>query len=82
MAHPMSEPWSNWKPIDTAPKNRFIILYCPEDESKWWAAWQGERWFGVDDEGLSREGYSAGDPDVVTGWAVTQWTEIPMPTNT
>lgn len=66
-----------WRPIETAPKDRLILLYCTEDNSRWWAMWQGGRWYGVDDMGLTREGHSAGDPEVVTGWAVTAWMPIP-----
>lgn len=67
-----------WQPIHTAPKDRFIFLYCPEDGSRWLAKWQGYGWYGVDaDYGLTREGYSFGDPNVVTGWAVTQWHDTP-----
>ena len=68
-----------WSPIETAPKDQFIFLYCPEDDSRWLAKWQGLRWYGVDDEGLAREGYSAGDPDIVTGWAITHWMPLPPP---
>lgn len=66
-----------WQSMDTAPKDRFVILWREEDGSRWWAKWQGERWFGVDDLGLNRIGASAGDPDVHTGWFVNAWTPIP-----
>lgn len=70
-----------WQPIDTAPKDGdyFIILWCPEDSSRWLAKWQGDRWYGVDDLGLTRAGSSLGDPDVVTGWFVSHWQPLPQP---
>ncbi len=70
-----------WRPIETAPKagDHFILLYCAEDRSRWLAKWQGDRWYGVDDLGLTREGHSEGDPEVVTGWAVTAWMPLPDP---
>lgn len=69
-----------WRPIASAPKdaNTFLILYCPEDDSRWWASWQGGEWFGVDEYGLRRTGHSQGD-DAVTGWFVTAWMPIPEP---
>lgn len=70
-----------WRPIETAPKEgeTFILLWCAEDNSRWLAKWQGQRWYGVDDLGLTREGHSEGDPDVVTGWAVNAWMSLPDP---
>lgn len=68
-----------WQPIDSAPKYKFVFLFCKEDGSRWFAKWQEHRWHGVDDSGLSREGASAGDPDVVTGWFVTHWQPLPAP---
>lgn len=68
-----------WNSMESAPKDRFILLYCAEDNSRWLAKWQGARWFGVDDSGLSREGHSAGDPEVVTGWAINCWRPLPEP---
>lgn len=74
-------PPAGWQPIETAPKDRdyFILLWCPEDTSRWLAKWQGNRWYGVDDFGLAREGASVGDPNVVTGWFVSHW--MPLPTS-
>lgn len=70
-----------WKPIDeNTPKDRFIVVYCPEDNSRWLAKWQEQRWHGVDEMGLSREGMG---PQDVTGWRVTLWQEFaaaPKPT--
>jgi hypothetical protein len=66
-----------WRPIETAPKDSFILLYCMEDDSRWLAKWQGHRWHGVDDMGLTRDGHSDGDPEVVTGWAVNAWMPLP-----
>lgn len=68
-----------WRPITTAPKDpeQFILLYCSEDRSRWFASWQGGQWYGVDDLGLTRQGHSAGDPNVVTGWAVDAWMPLP-----
>ena len=70
-----------WQPINTAPKDGdyFILLYCAEDKSRWLAKWQGDRWYGVDDLGLTREGYSYGDPNVFTGWAINAWMALPPP---
>jgi hypothetical protein len=69
----------DWQPIETAPKDstHFMMLYSPEDGSIWWAKWQGGRWYGVDVLGLTREGASLGDPDVVTGWFVSHWMPLP-----
>lgn len=76
--HSMAEPWLDWRPIKTAPTDRFILLHCPEDESRWLAKWQGGVWYGVDvDHGIHREGHSKGDPDYVTGWFVTLWADVP-----
>lgn len=67
-----------WRSIETAPTDRFILLYCHEDNSRWLAKWQGGVWYGVDvDHGLTREGHSWGDPNYVTGWFVSQWTDVP-----
>lgn len=56
MSHPMSEPWSDWREIDSkTPRDHFIILWCREDDSYWWAKWQGGMWHGVDDQGLTRD---------------------------
>lgn len=66
-----------WRDITTAPKDRFILLWCAEDESTWWAKWQDRRWHGVDEHGLTRSGSSAGDVAVVTGWKVEAWMPIP-----
>lgn len=70
-----------WRPMESAPKaaDIFILLYCAEDNSRWLASWQGPRWYGVDDMGLTREGASEGDPDVVTGWFVNAWMPLPKP---
>lgn len=72
---------SEWQPIETAPKyqEEFIILYCAEDNSRWFAKWQGGQWYGVDELGLTRMGQSAGDPDYVTGWFVNAWRPLPTP---
>lgn len=70
---------SMWLSMDTAPKDIFILLWCAEDRSRWLAKWQGDRWYGVDDMGLTREGHTAGDPEEVTGWAVNAWTFLPNP---
>lgn len=66
-----------WRTMETAPKDRFILLWCAEDNSRWLAKWQGQRWYGVDDEGLTREGHTEGDREVVTGWAVNAWMPLP-----
>lgn len=68
---------AGWRAMDSAPKDRFILLWCAEDNSRWLAKWQGGRWYGVDDQGLTREGHAAGDPGVVTGWAVNGWRPLP-----
>jgi hypothetical protein len=68
-----------WRTMESAPKDpeKFIILFCLEDKTRWIASWQGGRWFGVDDMGLRREGHTEGDPEVVTGWAVNCWMPLP-----
>lgn len=67
-----------WQTIDTAPKDRFILLWCPEDESRWLAKWQGGEWYGVDDEGLTRNG-DADRPSAMHRWVVTHWMPLPDP---
>lgn len=61
-----------WHPIETAPKDRFVIVFCPRDNSRWLAAWQGGRWYGVDDYGLTRDSHTHHE-------TITHWTEIPPP---
>lgn len=69
-----------WFPIETAPKDRFIIVYCPEDGSRWLAKWQGGEWYGGDCEhGILRAGKSLGDRSIVTGWFVSHWRDVPAP---
>lgn len=64
-----------WQDIETAPKDRFILVYCPEDDTRWLAKWQGDQWHGVDaEDGLTR---TAGGPEYVTGWKVTHWMPVP-----
>lgn len=71
---------SAWRPIESAPKDgTFVILFCPEDQSRWWASWQTYSWYGCDELGLTRDGHSAGDPNAVTGWFVTHWQPLPAP---
>lgn len=70
---------TSWQDISTAPRDRFILLYCAEDHSRWLAKWQGGKWFGVDDMGLTRTGRSEGDPNDVTGWVITGWADLPPP---
>ena len=70
-------PVLGWLTMDSAPRDRFILLWCAEDNSRWLAMWQGDRWYGVDDEGLTREGASIGDLEVVTGWYVDRWQSLP-----
>ena len=65
-----------WQPIETAPKDRFIFLWCPEDQSRWFAKGQADEWYGVDDLGLTRRGHSVSS-DAYTGWFVTQWMPLP-----
>jgi len=76
---PAAAPDSGWRDIASAPKDRFIFVFCAEDNSRWIAKWQGGLWYGVDEHGLTREGRSAGDPDIVTGWAVNLWQPFPAP---
>ena len=66
-----------WRSMDTAPRDTFIILWCPEDGSRWWAKWQGGEWYGVDELGLTRSGHTLGDPIHVTGWFIAGWLPIP-----
>ncbi len=68
-----------WQPIESAPRDRFIWLWCPEDNSRWLAKWQDGQWYGVDDEGLTRAcGYHK-DSGRVTGWEITHWRPLPAP---
>lgn len=69
-----------WQLVETAPKQSdlFILLWCPEDKSRWLASWQGGEWCGVDDNGLTRSGHSLGDPDYVTGWFISHWMPLPV----
>ncbi|MCA1831253.1 MAG: hypothetical protein LC750_00635 [Actinobacteria bacterium] len=72
-----------WRDIACAPKDgTFILLWCQEDGSRWLASWQSDRWYGVDDLGLTRQGQSAGDPDHVTGWFLDAWMPLPAPPHT
>jgi len=66
-----------WRTMDSAPTDRFILLYCSEDKSRWLAKWHGDVWHGVDDFGLTREGHSKGDARFVTGWFVDGWKDLP-----
>jgi hypothetical protein len=65
----------DWQPIENAPKDEFILLFCEEDETTWLAKWQGGGWYGVDDQGLTREGHS--DPNFVLGWLIRFWRPLP-----
>lgn len=29
MTHPMSEPWVNWRPIETAPLGDWVLVWAP-----------------------------------------------------
>lgn len=70
---------NEWQAIETAPTDRFILLYCSEDHSRWLAKWQDDVWHGIDELGLTRVGHSTGDPRFVTGWFVDNWRDIPAP---
>ncbi len=69
MTHPMSEPWLDWQPEDTAPKNGELVLVCGGDLQRpaltWWHP---------------EEGWMNGD-----GWSGTlryrfaRWARIPPP---
>lgn len=74
MTHPMSMPWLDWKPINTAPRDavNWILLYGPDcqepfDAAKWshdsecWMTSGGEVW---------EEGKPFGP---------TMWASIPLP---
>lgn len=77
-AHPDDAQSPSWQPIETAPLDRFILVYCHEDDSHWLAKWRGGEWYGSDCEhGITRTGHSYGDPDYVTGWFVSQWRDVP-----
>ena len=58
-----------WQEINSStPRDRFIILWCREDDSYWWAKWQSGMWHGVDEQGLTRDSENF-TPDL--------WCEIP-----
>lgn len=63
-----------WQPIETAPKDKYVLLFCWEDKSIWLGKWQGRHdnaeWYGVDDEGLTRSS---------SHYAVTHWMPLPEP---
>lgn len=61
-----------WRPIETAPKDRFVLLWCPRDKSRWLAKWQNGRWYGVCDLGLTRDSVMHRD-------AITHWRPLPAP---
>lgn len=67
-----------WQSMETAKQDgTFMFLFCPEDGSRWLAAWQDGQWYGVDDTGLTRsDGWHKGS-DRVTGWEITAWMPLP-----
>lgn len=66
---------TEWKPIETAPKDQFVLLAVPDDgEMEAFVAmakWQGLGWYGVDDFGLTFN--PVGEPQP------THWMPIPQP---
>lgn len=64
----------DWHLIESAPADKFVLLYCPEDDTRWLAKLQHGRWRGHDENGNSREGMG---PEDVTGWKVTHWAPLP-----
>lgn len=67
---------SEWQPIETAPKDRFILLWEPEFCAIWLAKWQGSLWYGVDNEGITRQ---SAREDGETICYVTHWMPLPLP---
>ena len=59
-----------WQPIETAPKDQFILLWVKEDGSRWLAKWQGGNWYGVDELGLTR---------CSSTYEPTHWHPLPRP---
>lgn len=65
-----------WQPIETAPKGmgdeEFILMWLPDDASRWIARWQGDGWFGIDEYGLRRD-------SVAERREPTHWQPLPQP---
>lgn len=65
-----------WRAIESAPKDRFVLLYTPpEDEMEGFVAmakWQMGSWYGVDDMGLTFNPLQAWDH-------TTHWRPLPPP---
>lgn len=54
MSHHMSEPWVNWMPIETAPKDgRFVLLFVPNSQLETGPVTIGGYWKA---EGRARDG--------------------------
>lgn len=65
---------SDWQPIETVPKDRYVLLYTP-DEPDWAGNKEVGKWFGGDDGGF----WSCGGPnsglELESNW--THWAELP-----
>jgi len=77
LAAPVSAPGMervDWQPIETAPHDRFVLLYNPpRDELLGYIAmakWQGGSWYGVDEDGLTFNPLQAWD-------FVSHWRDLP-----
>lgn len=68
--HDEHQAQDGWRDIASAPKDRFIFVYCPEDGSRWLAMWQSDQWYGVDEQGLTRSS---------NHWRVAHWRPLPEP---
>lgn len=70
VAAPLIHAPDGWRDIASAPRDRFIFVYCPEDKSRWLAKWQSDQWYGVDEQGLTRSS---------NHWRVAHWRPLPEP---
>lgn len=72
MIHPMSEPWLDWQPVETAPKDGTLLVVCGGDLGRpaltWWH--HSEGWMNGD--GCSGK----------LRYEFAQWALIPPPSRT
>jgi hypothetical protein len=69
---------SEWKPINSVPRDRYVLLFCPDDPD-WAGNMDVGKWFG-DDEPTGCF-WSSGGPngglELERNW--THWMELPQP---